>query len=234
MVMNNRRRDYEVWRQLVEAKDELMWLDRDRDEGHVSTKEYRDRMPVLGQKIKQLEEVCRQSYNRPTPAGTSCGECNGAPVYYPGEVHHVDGDLKNNSFGNLAMQCPICNSHVLLSRCSPRDVHRLKSKGFSYVEIGKLLGISKQRAWLMAQKCEDVDDQYMVDLARIAHKRVPTQEEADKLRAGLDELVSSAQDREKQLSSARGTKRRKTDRRTLRKKAFSQLFALGAKTSKGD
>jgi len=66
-------------------------------------------------------------------------------VYYPGLVHHLDGDFSNNSATNLAMVCPECGAHILLSRFSTEDIQRMKAQGMDNAEIGRQLGISRER-----------------------------------------------------------------------------------------
>jgi predicted transcriptional regulator len=67
------------------------------------------------------------------------------PVYFPGEIHHLDGDKTHNSDDNRAMICPNCEAHILLIRFSSEDIWLLKTKGLNNAQIGRLLGISRER-----------------------------------------------------------------------------------------
>lgn len=66
-------------------------------------------------------------------------------VYYPGEINHLDGNKSNRSDGNQAMICPHCGSHILLAAYNSEDIWLLKTKGLNYAEIGRILGMSRER-----------------------------------------------------------------------------------------
>jgi hypothetical protein len=81
--------------------------------------------------------------------GVSCEECRTFPVYYP-EVHHLDGNRQNNLPTNLVLVCPKCRAHLLF-RFNYEDIWILKIQGLSNAEIGRRLGISRQRVWKILQ-----------------------------------------------------------------------------------
>lgn len=80
----------------------------------------------------------------------SCQECRRFPIYYP-EVHHLDGNRQNNSPTNLVLVCPHCHAHFIF-RLRHEDIWILKIRGLSNAEIGKLLGISRQRVWQILKR----------------------------------------------------------------------------------
>jgi len=160
--------------------------------------------------------------------GKSCKEkhCRGSKrdnaIYYPGKVHHLDGDIKNESFGNLAMVCPQCGAHILLSRFSPQDIWILRAKGLSNAEIGRLLGISRERVRQLYKKHQEI--------------------EIERLEANIDGLIKQAQQIDDSLKSqyhkdedgflTKGRRRkgkRLIDRRTLRKRIVAEIDKLKAK-----
>lgn len=139
-------------------------------------------------------------------------ECRNASVYYPDEPHHLDGDSDNNARGNLAMVCPQCGAHILLSRFNPEDIWLLKARGLNYAELGRLLGISRE--WVR-QLCKKYEVKQQVEL--------PAQ-----LQANLDDLVKKAEQYENDLLADRRLKKR-MDRRTKRKRIIAELNKLKAK-----
>ena len=164
-------------------------------------------------------------------AGKFCNthDCRRGPIYYPGRVHHLDGNQDNNSFGNLAMVCPSCKAHILLSRFGPQEIWRLKISGLSNAEIGRLLGISRERVRQLSRQfppkldLEIVEGLRAGELVRIARRGNRTQQEEGQLKAGLDRLAEIAQRRER---SWKGKGRRLTDKRTLRKRILAALTRL--------
>jgi len=66
-------------------------------------------------------------------------------VCYPGKVHHLDGNPENNNATNVAMVCPSCGQHILLSRFALEDMQQWNRQGWSYAEIGRQLGLSRER-----------------------------------------------------------------------------------------
>ena len=151
-------------------------------------------------------------------ADKSCKECSSyrtPPVYYPGEVHHLDGDTTNKSFGNLAMVCPQCKAHVLLSRFSPEDIWLLKARGLSNAELGRLLGISRER---VRQLCKKYEEKHQAELTAL-------------LEANLDDLVKKAKYIENHLIAS-GRLRRRIDRRTKKKRIIAELNRLKAKEAR--
>jgi hypothetical protein len=144
--------------------------------------------------------------------GKSCKENHGslnnrdASVYYPGKVHHLDGDTNNESFGNLAMVCPKCQAHILLSRFSPEDIWLLKARGLSNAEIGRLLEMSRERVRQLCKKYEEKRGAKLTSL----------------LETDPDELVKKAEYIENRLMAS-GRLKRRIDRRTKKKRIIAEL-----------
>jgi len=167
--------------------------------------------------------------------------CKGNVIYYPGKIHHLDGDVNNESFGNLAMVCPNCHAHILLSRYSPDDIWLLKVKGLNNAQIARYLGISRERVRQLCKKAQQLNkNNDLKELARIASIDHKTDEEEVKLKAGINELVRQAQNMEKYLRvrysgdydddvlpPTKTQKQRFTDKRTLRKRILVELLKLG-------
>ncbi len=147
------------------------------------------------------ENHCRARFHR----GTSS-------IYYPGKVHHLDGDITNDSSSNLAMVCPLCQAHILLSRFSPEDIWLLKARGLSNAEIGRLLSISRER---VRQLCKKYEVKHEAELTAL-------------LEANLDDLVKKAEYIENHLI-ANGRLKRRIDRRTKKKRVIAELNKLKAK-----
>ena len=139
-------------------------------------------------------------------ANKSCAECLNAPVYYPGEPHHVDGDPDNNERGNLAMVCPRCQAHILLSRYSPQDIWLLKARGLSNAEVGRLLGISRERVRQLCKKYEAKQEAELTVLVE----------------ANPDDLVKKAEYIENRLIAS-GRLKRRIDRRTKKNRIIAEL-----------
>ncbi len=144
----------------------------------------------------------------------SCSECDSTSVYYPGEIHYIDGDKSNKSQGNMAMVCPRCRAHILLSRFNPEDIWLLKARGLNYAQIARLLGISRE--WVR-QLCK----RYETQLARV----------------DVDKLVKQAQNIERywqydfddeamRLVKKTG-KKHLTDRRTWKKRILAEAQRMG-------
>lgn len=170
---------------------------------------------VMGEQVEVEGKSCKENI---------CSDCisrRDSPIYYPGKVHHLDGDITNDSFDNLAMICPQCQAHILLSRFSLVDIWLLKARGLSNAEMGRLLGISRERVRQLCKKYEA--------------KQEP---EIALLEANLDGLVKRAQVIDASLKSEyiededgfilRGTKKGKRliDRRTLRKRIIAEINKL--------
>jgi len=122
-------------------------------------------------------------------------------------------------------------------------------KGISNAEIGRLLGISRERVRQLLKKYQPKKDKHILELARIAQSEDRTEEEEDKLKTGLDELVRQARERE-MGNNPRGrygyykdnngfpikktVKRRLTDKRTLRKCIIAELNRLAAEEAQNE
>ena len=135
------------------------------------------------------------------------------PVYYPGRVHHVDGNPANNVAHNMAMVCPHCHTHILLARNTPDDVWDLRLRGLNNAHIGRLLGISRERV-----------RQLLAQGNPLRRTELPSEEQ-------LDHLIEEAQKIERAILKHEGAARRVTDRRTLRKRILAKL-ATGPKRRK--
>ena len=160
--------------------------------------------------------------------GEFCGELHCGSRYaicYPGKVHHLDGNTTNDSFDNLAMVCPKCQAHILLSRFRPGDIWLLKARGLSNAEIGRLLNISRER---VRQLCAKYEALQKSEIAR--------------LEANLDNLVKRAQAIDDSLKTKyikdkdgffikgrRKKGKRLIDRRTLRKRIIAEIDKLKVK-----
>jgi hypothetical protein len=69
---------------------------------------------IMGECVEVESRFCREKY---------CGSpYSASPIYYPGKVHHLDGNTTHDSFDNLAMVCPKCRAHILMSRFNPEDI----------------------------------------------------------------------------------------------------------------
>ncbi len=123
-------------------------------------------------------------------------------VYYPGLVHHTDGNPGNNHWHNLAMVCPSCQAHIRLARYGPAEVQELKTRGLRTSEIAKNLGITRER------------------IRQILQDAPPPEASSEK---HISRLVEQAQARERREIQETGIKRRVTDRRTLEKRIRREL-----------
>lgn len=110
-----------------------------------------------------------------------CRECGSQQVYYP-EVHRLDGNRKRNSPSNLVLVCPRCHTHFIF-RFNHEDILILKIRGLSNAEIGRFLGISRERVRQIANR-----ERVELD-ALSGHKT-------------LDELVKLIQNRQEELMRA--------------------------------
>jgi hypothetical protein len=158
---------------------------------------------VMGEKVEVEGKSCKENHCHQVKSDV--------PIYYPGKVHHLDGDTDNESFGNLAMVCPNCQAHILLSRFDLEDIWLLKARGLSNAEIGRLLDISRER---VRQLCEKYQAKHEAELTSLSN-------------ADLDELVKKAEDFENQLIYS-GRLRRRIDRRTKKKRIVAELAKLKA------
>lgn len=132
-------------------------------------------------------------------------------VFYPGEIHHLDGDPNNTMRNNLAMVCPNCNAHILMSRFLPEDIWLLVARGLSYAKIGRLLGISRERVRQLANKHREnlKSEQYLSE-------------------AKINELVKGVQFLEDRLFYS-GRLNKRLDRRTIKKRIRTELGKWASK-----
>ena len=155
---------------------------------------------IMGERVEVEGRYCKVNH------------CSGGRVYYPGKVHHLDGNLANSLFGNLAMVCPKCHAHILLSRFGPEDIWILRARGLNNAQIGRLLGISRERVRQLCSKYEVKPEAELTAL----------------LEANIDDLVKKAEYMENGLIES-GRLRRRIDRRTKKKRIIAELNRLKAK-----
>jgi len=155
--------------------------------------------PNHGQRPDKFCEEC-SNHHRQKPA-----------IYNIDEVHHLDGDNTNKSRGNTAIVCPRCECHIVLSPFTPKDIWGLKGKGMNNAEIGRLLGISRER---VRQLCK----RYQPEPGHPYN---------------VDSLVKQAQ-RIEGTQKKRGLLKRRTDKRTLRKRADKALSKFREEEVKND
>lgn len=136
-------------------------------------------------------------------------------AYYPGSIKHLNGDTTDNSFSNLAMVCPCCDSLIMLSRFTPKDIWLLKTRGLNNAEIGRLLGISRER---VRQLCKKYEAKHEAELTAL-------------LETNINDLVRNAEYIENHLIAS-GRLRRRIDRRTKKKRIIAELNKLKAKEGK--
>lgn len=132
--------------------------------------------------------------------GLHCQECGASPIYYP-EVHRLDGDRRNNLPSNIVLVCPGCKTH-LTTRLNHEDILILKMRGLSNAEIGRVLGISRERV-------RQVYKRYESELAQLSNGKV-------------DDLVRLAQIRQNSLI-ARGVLKRRIGKKRIRKIVLSMI-----------
>ncbi len=198
--------NYPDYKRISEIENELQDIRRKQESARYYNEKAYDKETQLEEELKKLimgepVEVVGKSCNM-----QDCGRGNYRvvhhPVYYPGKVHHLNGDTNNESFGNLAMVCPQCRAHILLSRFSPEDIWLLKAKSLNNAQIGRLLGISRER---VRQLCK----RYETQLSRMPQ-------------IDIDSLVKEAQARQRELVEY-GKLGRLTDKRTLRKRIKAEM-----------
>ncbi len=203
MVMQSNYLDYN---RISEIEDELREVKRKLETSRYFDEEFYDRELKLAGELKKL------IYGEPVEVeGKSCEvkHCGGGHIYYPGKVHHLDGNPNNGSFGNLAMVCPKCRAHVLLSRFNPEDIWLLKARGLSNAGIGRILNISRER---VRQLCKKYEVKHKAELTAL-------------LEANPDDLIKKAEYIENHLI-ANGRLRRRIDKRTKKKRIIAQLNKL--------
>lgn len=152
---------------------------------------------IMGERVEVEGKSCREKHCR--------GNRRDSAIYYPGKVHHLDGDTNNKSFGNLAMVCPKCQAHILLSRYSPKDIWLL-TRALSNAEVGRLLSISRER---VRQLCREYEAKHEAELTALVE-------------ANPDDLVKKAEYLENHLIAS-GRLRRRIDRRTKKKRIIAEL-----------
>jgi len=163
-----------------------------------------------------------------------CEECGKYPIYHP-KVHHLDGDYRNNSASNLTLVCPFCNTHFIL-RFDREDIFILKMRGLSNAEIGRHLGISRERVRQLYNRGlarYDIDNLVKLALKRqeelLEQEKLEEMELEDELedwRLGFITLSKKElRDREKQLKRLRNgkSKRRRIGEKRMRKIVLSMV-----------
>ena len=166
---------------------------------------------------EEIERIEKETgANHGQRPGKFCEECPGLhrqkpAIYNMDEAHHLDGDRTNKSHGNMAIVCPRCQCHILLSPFTPKDIWELKEKGMNNAEIGRLLGISRER---VRQLCK-------------RYQPKPAQPYT------VDSLVVETQGREG-IQKKRGLLKRRTDKRTLRKRSDKALSKFREEEAKND
>jgi len=202
------QRNYPDYKRISQIEKELSEIKRKIEKAHYWDEEDSDKEDDLEEELDQLIMGERVEVE-----GKSCKEnhCSGGPVYYPGKVHHLDGNHNNDSIGNLAMVCPYCQAHILLSINTPENIGLLKARGLSNADIGRHLGISRERV-------------------RQLYNEYKAKEMG--LTANINDLVKKAQEWEKFRKFKKNKKgrytgprkgKRLTDRRTLKKRIIAEL-----------
>ena len=124
-------------------------------------------------------------------------------AYYPGKIVHLNDNNADNSWGNLAITCPCCEGLIMLSRYTPRDIWSLKARGLNYAEIGRILGLSRERVRQLCKRYE-----------------------ASSSQVDIEDAVNEAQKRERWLVK-NGKLDRITDKRTWRKRLLAEAQKIG-------
>jgi hypothetical protein len=209
MVMQNNYPDYKKISELANKLSEIQKKDEHAHDRHFNQDAF-DREERCEEELRTLligtEKVVE---------GKSCHEnycyeyCHDAQVYYPSKVHHLDGDHNNNSFSNLAMVCPSCKSHILLSRLSAENIWLLKTRGLNNAEIGRVLGISRERVRQLCNK----------------YQKIQRTKQTEFLATDPNILVKRAQAMEDQYIE-KGTLTRRIDKRTKKKRIIAGLKKL--------
>jgi hypothetical protein len=207
MVM---QRNYPDYNRISEIENELQKIDRRLERARYFDEEAFNKEGDLKEELKRLIMGERVEVE-----GKSCKEnhCRGnkrdSTIYYPGKIHHLDGNHVNHSFGNLAMVCPQCQAHILLSRFSPEDIWLLKTRGLNNAQIARFLGISRERV-------------------RQLYKKYEEKQQATLLRTNPDDLVKKAEQYESDLIRE-GKLKRRIDKRTKKKRIIAELNKLKKK-----
>lgn len=117
----------------------------------------------------------------------------------------MDRDPANNSPDNVAIICPHCGAHILKARFDLECIWLLKRRGMNNAQIGRLLGISRERVRQL--------------YARYKAKLISLSE------ANIDDLVRKAETIETYLINS-GRLKKRTDKRTKRKRILAELNKL--------
>ena len=169
---------------------------------------------IMGEMVKVEGKFCRENHCR--------SHYDAFPIYYPGKVHHLDGNTTNDSFDNLAMVCPKCQTHILLSRFSSEDIWLLKVRGLSNAEIGRLLNISRERVRQLCKKYEALQESEIVLLEANLDGLV-------KRAQAIDDSLKTGYSKDKDgffIKGRRKKGKRLIDRRTLRKRIIAEIDKL--------
>lgn len=221
----------------LEIREEL--LDKFRREA----RGVRNRIIEIGEELESEPTIKR---NIP------CLECEApgeAHIYNLGKVHYLDGDHSNELHSNKAIVCPCCEAHILLSAHSPWDIWELKRKGMSNAAIGRKLGISRQnvgkllKAYRRPPKVTDeVDiDELIKQYQAREREAIRTGHHWDGDDSGLFPSYTLRQPVRRLTEDTRPTfkrlptvsKKRVTDRRTLRKKLLKEMRKHGIRPKGG-
>jgi predicted transcriptional regulator len=191
-------------------------LERKEDRQLAKRLDVMDKLRQLREEIEKLEEEA--GIRQTERVEKSCVKCDsrsryGTRIYNLDKIHYLDGDRSNKLHSNIAIVCPRCEGHILLSPFTPKDIWELKMKGMSNAEIGRLLGLSRER------------------VRKLSKHYQPEPIMADNV--DIDWLIKEAQKIET-IQKARGLLKRRTDKRTLKKRIIAKLNKLKAKEAQNE
>ena len=186
-------------------------LERKQDRHWAKVLDVMDKLRQLRDEIEKLEQEA--GIRQTERVEKSCVECcsissHDARIYNLDKIHYLDGDRSNKLHSNTAIVCPRCEAHILLSSFTPRDIWELKMKGMSNAEIGRLLGLSRER------------------VRKLSKHYQPEPIKADNIE--IDSLIKEAQ-RIETIQKARGLLKRRMDKRTLKKRIIAEIDKLKVK-----
>jgi hypothetical protein len=209
-----------------------------------------DDLRIEAQRVRnRITEIEEELESEPTIRNIPCLECERpeeAHIYNLDKIHHLDGNRSNRKHSNKAIVCPCCEAHILLSAHNPWDVWELKKKGVTNAAIARKLGTSRQQVGklLKAYKrppriAEEVDiDKLIKEIQAMEREAIrtghhwagdyDTRPPTPKWRSPLAEDTESTFVRLPDVS-----KKRVTDRRTLKKKLLKQMKKQGIKPKGG-
>ena len=168
--------------------------------------------PIKDVERTKLKERIRLAFeSKASESEAQASSCEGATLYYTGDIVPVDGNPNNKASENLAMVCPRCGAHILLSRFASKDIWLLKATGLSNADIGRLLGLSRERVRQLCKK----------------HETGQKTEPEGFTELDINELVRKARYLEDILMDS-GRLKRRPDRRTKKKRITAELNRLRA------